>query len=114
MVQQLRLLAPVDAVDAIDKLQRAAKDGTVRNISAYLAGVIRRIAQLPAGASGPEELVPPAAAILEQLYKVGALKRGDLDHKPLRTLAGKSPELQVLIMQTFRDRNLHGIRNMAG
>ena len=115
VIQQLRNLAPADAADAVEKLIRSAKAGTVRNISAYLAGVIRRVAQTPAGMGGSvDDLHPKAASILEYLYSVGAVKRGELDSRPLRNLSMKQPELQVLILETFRDRNLNGIRNMAG
>jgi hypothetical protein len=108
-------------VEALRKLETAVQTSSVRNASAYLAGVIRRLAQLPtgpgAGLGGGYEadlpLVPRAHAALEALHAGGLLERGALDAKSLRSLAGKPAEVQVAVMETFRDRNLHGIRNMA-
>lgn len=42
------------------------------------------------------------------------MRHGDLDGKCLANLASKPPEVQILVMETLADRNLHGIRNMAG
>jgi hypothetical protein len=110
------MLAPSDAVDSLSKLESAARASSVRKTSAYLAGVIRRVAQAPQGRSttGADELFPPAKAVLDRLISGGALRKGELDYKSLQVLAGKPPEMQLLVMETFRDRNLYGIRNMAG
>jgi hypothetical protein len=91
-------------------------------MAAYLSGVVRRITQLTPGphhdAGGGGAALPPlfpeAQSVLDHLYHAGAVRRGDIDAKQLMTLSKKSPEYQVLVMDTFRDRNLRGIRNMAG
>jgi hypothetical protein len=86
-------------------------------MAAYLSGVVRRITQLsPSGHDNAAlpPLFPEAQSVLDHLYHTGAVRRGDIDSKQLMTLSRKSPEYQVLVMDTFRDRNLRGIRNMAG
>jgi hypothetical protein len=86
-------------------------------MAAYLSGVVRRITQLTP-ISHDEASLPSlyheAQAILDHLYRAGAVRRGDIDSKQLTTLSKKSPEYQVLVLDTFQDRNLRGIRNMAG
>lgn len=115
---QLTTLAPSDALDALDKLESALRTSNVRNMAAYLSGVVRRITQLsPSGHDGAAALpplFPEAQSVLDYLYHAGTVRRGDIDSKQLMTLSKKSPEYQVLVMDTFRDRNLRGIRNMAG
>lgn len=102
-------------MDALHKLESALRTSNVRNLSAYLAGVIRRITQIgPEGPGAQVPLTPEAQSVLEFLYGRNIVRRGDLDSKSLAALATKAPEYQVLVMETFRDRNLHGIRNMAG
>ncbi|KAH7616900.1 hypothetical protein NADE_001706 [Nannochloris sp. 'desiccata'] len=114
---QLTTLAPSDALDALDKLESALRTSNVRNMAAYLSGVVRRITQLsPSGHDGAAALpplFPEAQSVLDYLYHAGTVRRGDIDSKQLMTLSKKSPEYQVLVMDTFRDRNLRGIRNMA-
>ena len=56
--RQLRVLTSSDALDALAKLESALRTSNVRNLSAYLAGVIRRITQI--GPEGPGTQVPLA------------------------------------------------------
>jgi hypothetical protein len=91
----------------------------VRNPAAYLAGVIRRLAEgAPETADSEMDrnvyLCPPAQAILEALSDCGYIKPGDLNTKILRSLATKSRDMQTMIMETFRERRLENIRNMSG
>jgi hypothetical protein len=149
IVSSLRGLPPPDAADAVAQLEGAARAGPIRNASAYLAGVIRRVASLPPGAGaaaapgpfvggppfggrgpppaafgggpgggfgapgGEPPLAPQAAAVLDHLNASGAVRPGDLDARSLRALAGRPPEVQALVLSSFADRNLRGIRNMA-
>lgn len=115
ITDQLKKLSPEDAVDALSKVENALRTSQVRNIPAYLAGVIKRVKQTPRDPAeiAAARLVPPAQAILDNLYAKNLIAQGDLDLRSLQNLANKSPDMQLLVMDTFKDRNLHGIRNMA-
>jgi len=115
VLHQLSLLKPKDAIEALAKLEGASRTSEVRKPSAYLAGVIRRFAQLTGSEGGATaaDLVPEARALLERLYARGLVREGDLDGKCLGSLAGKPTDIQILVIDTFSDRNLRGIRNMA-
>jgi hypothetical protein len=101
-------LPSADAIDALNKLRAAARTSTVRNPSAYLAGVLRRLVPPLGGEADAGEalLTPSAQDILDDLYQQGLVRRGDLDGRSLRLLAGRPTDVQTLVMQTFRDRNL--------
>ena len=114
VLHQIRNLPPNEAMEILDKLNKSVRTSNVRNLSAYLAGVIRRSATAFGEYGSIEDLVPEARDVLEELYQRGFVIRGELDGKSLYQLAKKSPEIQVLVMDTFADRNLRGIRNMAG
>jgi len=116
VLNQVRDMSPSEAKDVMDKLDHSVRTCHVRNLSAYLAGVIRRVSKVPGDArlASIDSLAPEAREVLESLYQKGLVKRGDLDGKAMQHLSIKSPELQVLVMDTFSDRNLRGIRNMAG
>ena len=117
VIGSLANLAPADAIECLDKLENAARKSEIRNLSAYLAGVVKRVSHAGAGA-GPGQpappLAPPAQRILDQLYSSGKVRQGELDSKVLRTLSQEPADVQTLVMGSFADRNLLGIRNMAG
>jgi hypothetical protein len=118
-----------DAEESVSKLESALRiPGSVRNPSAYLAGVIKRLSGAGSGPPGgpggragelpppaaPAQLAPAAGSVLEQLIAEGRMRPGDLEGRNLANVAALPPEMQLFIMRTFADRNLHGIRNMAG
>lgn len=118
-----------DAEESVSKLESALRiPGSVRNPSAYLAGVIKRLSGAGSGPPGgpggragglappaaSAQLAPAAGSVLEQLIAEGRMRPGDLEGRNLANVAALPPEMQLFIMRTFADRNLHGIRNMAG
>ena len=116
ILHQIRSLSPSDVQEVMKKLDQAARTSHIRNLSAYIGGVIRRTTKVPteAHSTTADSLIPEARNILENLYSRGLVQRGELDGKPLHFLASKSAEIQVLVMDTFSDRKLKGVRNMAG
>jgi hypothetical protein len=134
----LNLLSSIsaqDATDCLNKLESALRiPNSVRNPSAYLAGVIKRVtgatagghggghsgggsavpASAPTHASTAQQLAPDAARVLEQLHAEGRVRPGELEGRNMGTMASLPPEVQLFAMRTFADRNLTGIRNMAG
>ena len=114
VLSQLREISVADAMDALEKVESTYLNSTVRNLPAYLAGVIRRITQLSPTSEKHDSLHPEAQFILDQLYATGTVRRNDIDARSMAKLTSAAPEFQLLVMETFRDRNLQGIRNMAG
>lgn len=111
-IGHLAELSPQQAIEVLDKFEVGLSKGDVRNPSAFLSSGIRRQSQ-PRGPS-LHELAPQAQQVLEQLYESGPVKRTDLDAKCMRLLANHPPEFQVLALDTFAERNLLGVRNVAG
>lgn len=156
----LNLLSKVaagDAEECLSKLESALRiPGSVRNPSAYLAGVVKRVSgpggpgggnyagggggsyaggggssYAGGGGGGPPrgslmagqgaapqgstpQLAPAAARELEGLCADGRLRPADIEGRNLASLAALAPEAQLFVMRSFADRNLAGIRNMAG
>lgn len=115
------LLADLDpdyGIEAVNQLRKATSASLVRNPAAYLAGVIRHLAEgapdiADSEMGKPIYLCPPAQAILEALTNCGFIKQGDLN-KILRTLVTKSIAMQTMIMETFRERRFDNVMNMFG
>lgn len=131
MLGHLAELPPATAVEAISRFEQGLGRSEVRNISAYFSSVIRRLAGGGAqqgGAAGGQgggqgsgqavpglhELCPQAQQVMGELWSTGRLRPSDLDGKCLHILAGHPPAFQVLALDTFGERNLSGVRNMAG
>ena len=126
----LSTVPPADGVGCLSKLESALRiPGSVRSPSAYLAGVVKRVAGHPgggapagggpqhgppAGAGGLPQLAPSAAQALEGLYASGRLRPGELEGRSLAQVAAMPPGVQAFVMHTFADRNLAGVRNIQG
>eukprot|EP00887_Chlorella_sp_A99_P002535 scaffold6.g2535.t1 len=127
VIASLAHLHPTDAVECLDKLEAAARSSEIRNLSAYLAGVVKRVSAAggpPGGGRGgpgaasasggpPTALAPAAQRVLDQMCAAGKVRRSDLEGKVLRGLAQEPADVQHLVMNSFAERNLHNIRNMA-
>ena len=132
MISSLSNLSPSDAIDCLNKLDRASKTSEIRNPAAYLAGVVKRLSTSHGGGGGggggfrdgggrrdlgasPSALAPAAQRELEALYASGRVRPEDLNERTLQALGREQPpEVQALVLRSFGDRNLNGIRNMAG
>lgn len=116
VVASLSNLPPSDAIECLDKLEKAAQTSEIRNLSAYLAGVVKRVSTSTGGGGGspPTGLAPAAQHELQALYASGRVRPNELNEKTLRTLGQEPADVQALVLRSFGERNLNGIRNMAG
>lgn len=116
-LEQLKNLSKADSKEVMKMLDHSVRSSNVRNLSAYLSSMIRRISRSTTLASKPQgtidNVVPQAREIMQDLMNSGSIRSGDLDGKCLGILSDKPKDVQILIMQLFSSRNLRGVRNMT-
>ena len=117
VLNQLKNLSKTEAKEAMRMLDQSVRSSNIRNLSAYLSSMIRRMgktshppAHAPRGTL--QDIEPQARELIQDLIDARLVRQADLDGKALSILSEKPRDVQVLIMQLFSDRNLQNVRNM--
>lgn len=119
VLDQLKRLSKPDATEAMKMLDHSVRTSKIRNLSAYLSSMIRRMTsktardteRAPHGTL--QDVAPEAREILQDLIDSRLVRQEDLDGKALSILAEKPRDVQTLIVELFSNRNLASVRNMA-
>lgn len=122
VLQQLSKMPKKESLEAMKMLDQSVRTSKIRNLSAYLSSMLRRLSKSGGEAAAPSQkahgtardIAPRARAILQDLEDSHLVRQGELDGKALGTLAEKPEELQILTMEMFSSRNLRSVRNMTG
>jgi len=119
VLDQVRHLSKPDATEAMKMLDHSVRTSKIRNLSAYLSSMIRRMTSKPAqDPTRPvrgtlQDIGPEARELLQDLIDSRLVRQEDLDGKALGILAEKPRDVQALVVELFAGRNLASVRNMA-